>query len=61
MAFTPRGLQARIDLSGTLVYKNKAGEVIKTVSFTGGIPIKKLGLNEAQARELVAKHQEKAK
>lgn len=47
------GMGARLGFSGTLIFKNKQGEVIKTTPFSGAIPLERLGLTQEQAQQLV--------
>lgn len=46
-------LGARLGLSGTLVYKDAAGNVLKTVEMTGSVPLSDTGLTVEQAQELI--------
>lgn len=59
--FKPKGLVGKIGVKGTLVFKNAAGQVIKTVEMNGAIPISKLGMTEDQARDFVHQHQQQEK
>jgi len=55
----PQALKGKIGISGTLVFKNAAGEVIKTVEMTGAIPISNLGMTEKpQALEQAPQQQQ---
>lgn len=47
-------LGGRIGLSGAFECRDAAGNVVKTITFTGSIPLSQLGLSEEQARELVS-------
>ncbi len=58
MSFNPTTMRGKIGITGTLVYKNAAGEVIKKVEMSGAVPISKLGMTEAQARDFVQQHQQ---
>lgn len=60
-AFKPKGMTGKIGVKGTLVFKNAAGQVIKTVEMNGAIPISKLGMTEDQARDFVQQHQQQEK
>lgn len=51
-------MSAKLGISGTLEFRNKAGEIIKTVEVKGGIPLSKLGITEDQARQMVREQQE---
>ena len=46
-------LGARLGLSGTLVYKDSAGNVLKAVPFAGSVPLDDTGLTVEQAQELI--------
>lgn len=61
MTFNTKPLVGKIGLSGTLVCKNAAGEVIKTIEMKGEIPLSKLGMTEDQARDFVRQHQQQEK
>lgn len=53
------GLRAKIGVTGTLVCKNKDGEVIKTIELNGSVPLADvLGVTEEKAREIVQQHQQ---
>lgn len=44
---------ARLVLSGTLEFRNAAGEVIKTTEMRGAVPLDDLGITEDEARQLI--------
>ena len=46
-------LGARLGLSGTLVYKDAAGNVLKAVPFAGSVPLSDTGLTVEQAQQLI--------
>ena len=52
MTFTA-GVGARLGLSGTLEFKDDAGNVLKRVDFTGSVPLSETGLSVEQAQELI--------
>lgn len=46
-------MTAKLGMRGTIECRNANGEVIKTIEFTGAIPLERLGITEEQARSLV--------
>ena len=46
---------ARLGLSGTLEFKDAQGNVLKTVGFSGSVPLEEAGLTVEQAQELITK------
>ena len=44
---------ARLGLSGTLEFKDAQGNVLKTMDFTGSVPLDEAGLTVEQAQELI--------
>jgi hypothetical protein len=48
------GIGAKLHMRGRLEYKNKDGQVIKTVEINGSAPLAELGLSEQEAKRLVA-------
>lgn len=44
---------ARLGISGTLEFKDKDGNVLKTVQMNGSIPLTDLDLTVDEARELI--------
>lgn len=51
------GLQARINITGTLVFRDDAGNVVGTTEFKGSKTLGEIGMTEEQAREFIAKEQ----
>lgn len=52
------GMGGKLGISGTLEFRNKAGEVIKTIELNGQIPLSQLGMTPEQAQQLIQQHQE---
>ncbi len=48
------GVGAKLGMSGELQFKDKDGNVLKTVSFTGAIPLEKLDMSVEQAQQLIS-------
>lgn len=46
-------MTAKLGMSGTIECLNARGEVIKTIQFSGGVPLDQLGLSVDQAKKLV--------
>ena len=46
---------ARLGISGVFECKNAQGEVIKTITMTGSIPLSDLGMSEDDAKQLIEK------
>jgi hypothetical protein len=46
-------MTAKLGMRGTFVCRNAAGEVVKTIQFSGAVPLSRLGVNEEEARSLV--------
>ncbi len=53
----PSPLGARLGLSGTLEFKDAAGNVLKRVDFTGSVPLAGAGLSAEQAQELITQQE----
>ena len=49
----PSPLGARLGLSGTLEFKDDAGNVLKRVDFVGSVPLADSGLSVEQAQQLI--------
>lgn len=58
MTFAPKPITGKIGIKARLVFKNKAGTVVKVMDLDGAVPISKLGMTEDQAREFVQQHQQ---
>lgn len=61
MTYAPKAMVGKIGIKATLVYKNAAGQVVKTVEMNGAVDPSKLGMTEDQAREFVQQHQQQEK
>lgn len=46
-------MTAKLGMRGTFECRNARGEVVKTIEFSGLIPIERLGITEQEARKLV--------
>ena len=55
MTTSTTSVGARLGLSGTLEFKDAHGNVLKTVDFTGSVPLDDAGLTVEQAQELITK------
>lgn len=44
---------ARLGLSGTLEFRDKDGNVLKTVDFVGSVPLEQTGMSVEQAQSLI--------
>jgi hypothetical protein len=53
------GVGARLGLAGTLEFKDAAGNVLKTVAFTGSLPLADTGLTADQAQALITQQEPK--
>jgi hypothetical protein len=49
----PTPIGARLGLSGTLEFKDDAGNVLKRVDFVGSVPLAESGLSVEQAQQLI--------
>lgn len=47
------GVNAKLQMSGVLQYRDAAGAVVKEVPFSGAIPLSQLGMTVEQAQELI--------
>lgn len=47
------GIGAKLGISGTLEYRDKDGNVLKTVQLNGAIPLADIGLSVEQAQQIV--------
>jgi hypothetical protein len=47
------GVGARLGLAGTLEFKDKDGNVLKRVDFTGSVPLADTGLSVYQAQSII--------
>lgn len=47
------GIGMKLKLSGVLVYRDEAGNVLKEVPFDGDLPLSALGLSEEQEQALI--------
>jgi hypothetical protein len=50
---------AKLNISGTLEWRDKDGNILKTTTISGAVPLAETGLSVEQARELIS-HQEQA-
>ncbi len=50
-------MTAKLQIAGTLEWRDKDGNILKTTEIRGAIPLSKLGLTEQQAAELVKESQ----
>lgn len=46
-------MTAKLGMRGTIECRNARGDVIKTIEFSGGVPLDRLGLSVDQAKKLV--------
>ncbi len=47
------GVEAKLQMSGVITYRDSLGVVIKEVPFSGAIPLSQLGMTVEQAQELI--------
>lgn len=50
-------MTAKLQIAGTLEWRDKDGNILKTTELRGAIPLDQLGLTEQQAAELVKESQ----
>lgn len=46
---------ARLNLSGTLEWRDKDGNILKTTTISGSVPLEETGLTLEQAQELITR------
>jgi hypothetical protein len=46
-------MTAKLGMRGTIECRNARGEVVKTIEFSGSLPIDQVGITEQEARKLV--------
>lgn len=44
---------ARLGLAGTLEFRDKDGNILKTVDFTGSVPLEDTGMSVDEAKQLI--------
>lgn len=49
---------AKLGLSGVLEYRDKDGNLLKTVEISGAIPLSELGMSVDQARDLIQQQEQ---
>ena len=47
------GIGAKLGISGAFQCKDRDGNVLKTIAFTGAIPLERLGFSAEQAQQLI--------
>ena len=47
------GIGAKLGISGALQCKDRDGNVLKTIAFTGAIPLVRIGISAEQAQQLI--------
>jgi len=52
MTFTA-GVGAKLGISGVFEFRDKDGNILKTMEVIGSIPLEKLDMNVEQARQLI--------
>lgn len=46
-------MNARLNLSGTLEWRDKDGNILSTTTISGSVPLEETGLSVEQAQELI--------
>ena len=47
------GIGAKLGISGEFQCKDADGNVLKTIAFTGAIPLERIGISAEQAQQLI--------
>jgi len=55
---TPQPMKARIGISGTFEFKDKDGNVLKTMSVSGSVPLARTGMTVEEAQQFVTNQKE---
>lgn len=50
---------AKLGITGTMEYRDKDGNILKTVQVSGNIPLDKLGMSVEEAQQLITQQENK--